>query len=131
MNNELLWNKFLENIKSSVNSMVYATWFSKTSLVSLDNNKAVILVPLDIHKKRLNENYQKLIVSILTKLTGNVYDLDFIVEEDKKATPLRITESSFFTSIVYFSFKKIFTLFILDKTSNNSCFVIIPCLHIK
>ena len=82
MSNDLLWKKFLENIKSSVNSMVYSTWFSKTSLASLDNNKATILVPLDIHKKRLSENYQDLISSILTKLTGNVYDLEFVLEQE-------------------------------------------------
>ena len=82
MNNELLWNKFLENIKNSVNSMVYTTWFSKTFLLSLDNNIATIVVPLDIHKKRLAENYQDLITSILTKLTGNVYDLEFVLEQE-------------------------------------------------
>lgn len=82
MNTELLWKKFLENIKNSVNSMVYTTWFSKTYLLSLDNNKAVIVVPLDIHKKRLSESYHGLITSILTKLTGNVYDLEFILENE-------------------------------------------------
>ena len=84
MNNELLWSKFLESIKNSVNSMVYTTWFSKTYLLSSDNNKAVIVVPLDIHKKRLSESYQDLIISTLTKLTGNVYDLEFILEQDTK-----------------------------------------------
>lgn len=82
MNNELLWNKFLENIKNSVNSMVYTTWFSKTNLLSLENNKAKIVVPLDIHKKRLSESYHDLITSILTKLTGNVYELEFVLEQE-------------------------------------------------
>lgn len=82
MSNELLWDKFLENIKSNVNSMVYSTWFNKTYLLSLDNNKAVIIVPLDIHKKRLSESYHDLITSVLTKLTGNVYDLEFVLEQD-------------------------------------------------
>ena len=82
MNNEILWNKFLEKVKSSVNSMVYSTWFSKTHLLSINNNKATIVVPLDIHKKRLSESYQELITSILTALTGNVYDLEFILEQE-------------------------------------------------
>ena len=84
MSNELLWNKFLENVKSSVNSMVYSTWFSKTYLLSIDNNKATIVVPLEIHKNRLSTRYQELITSILTKLTGNVYELDFILENEVK-----------------------------------------------
>ena len=93
MSNELLWNKFLETVKSSVNSMVYSTWFSKTYLLSIDNNKATIVVPLDIHKNRLSTSYQELITSILTKLTGNIYELDFILESDikvKKETPIII-----------------------------------------
>ena len=84
MSNELLWNKFLESVKSSVNSMVYSTWFSKTYLISLDNNKATIVVPLDIHKKRLSESYSTLITSILTSITGNVYELEFVLEGDVK-----------------------------------------------
>ncbi|MBQ8892708.1 MAG: chromosomal replication initiator protein DnaA [Bacilli bacterium] len=91
MSNELLWNKFLEQVKSSVNSMVYSTWFSKTYLVSIDNNKATIVVPLDIHKKRLSESYGELITSILTSLTGNIYDLEFVLEKEvqiKKETPI-------------------------------------------
>ncbi len=82
MSKELLWNKFLEIIKSSVNSMVYATWFSKTYLYSLDNNKAIIVVPLDIHKKRLSESYKDLVTSALTTLTGNIYELEFLLENE-------------------------------------------------
>jgi len=82
MSNELLWNKFLEQIKRSVNSMVFTTWFSETYLASIDNKKAVIVVPYNMHKKRLSENYQDLIVSILTNITGNVYDLEFVLENE-------------------------------------------------
>ena len=95
MNNEILWNKFLEKVKSSVNSMVYTTWFSKTYLLNIDNTKATIVVPLDIHKKRLSESYQDLIISILTTLTGNVYDLEFILEQEipKDKENIKITST--------------------------------------
>ncbi len=82
MNNELLWKKCLDSLKSSVNAMVYKTWFSKTNLISLDEKKAKILVPLEIHKKRLNDSYYDLISGIITKITGNVYDLEFVLEQD-------------------------------------------------
>lgn len=91
MSNELLWKKFLKNVKNSVNSMVYTTWFSKTYLLSLDNNKATIVVPLDIHKKRLSESYQDIIISILTNLTGNVYDLEFVLENE---TSINVNKTS-------------------------------------
>ena len=93
MSNDLLWNKFLDCVKNNVNSMVYSTWFSKTKLVKIEENKAIITVPLDIHKKRLRESYQDLISSILTKLTGNVYDLDFVLEQDlNKVEPPKIVQ---------------------------------------
>ena len=82
MSNELLWNKFLDKVKSSVNSMVYSTWFSKTYLAFISNNKATIVVPLEIHKKRLSENYNELITSILTEITGNIYNLEFVLENE-------------------------------------------------
>ena len=105
MNKELIWNKFLDEIKKAVNSLVFSTWFSTTYLYSIDNNKAIIIVPLDIHKKRLNEDYKELITSILTKITGNVYDLEFILENDnllekKEETP-NIIESNINTTKKY------------------------------
>ena len=82
MNNELLWNKFLENIKNNVNSMVYLTWFSKTYLFSLDNNVATIVVPLEIHRNRLCTIYNELITNVLTQITGKIYELNFILEQE-------------------------------------------------
>ena len=84
MSNELLWNNFLKEVKTHVNSMIFTTWFSKTKLLEIDNNKVIIVVPHDIHKKRLSESYSDLISSVLTKLTGNIYELDFILESDVK-----------------------------------------------
>ena len=61
MSNDLLWKTFLDKVQNSVNSMVYTTWFSKAKLVDIKGNKAIIIVPLDIHKKRLQETYYDLI----------------------------------------------------------------------
>ena len=82
MGEENIWNKFLETVKNNVNSMVYTTWFSKTHLLKIKNNKAIISVPLDIHKKRLAESYNDLINNILNKITGKTYDLEFVLEQE-------------------------------------------------
>ena len=42
MNYDLLWSKVLENIKVSVTSLVYITWFENTKLLKIENNEAVI-----------------------------------------------------------------------------------------
>ena len=107
MNNDILWNRFLETIKSSVNSMVYKTWFSKTHLANIDNQKATIIVPLDIHKKRLSEIYNDLIISVLTKLTGNVYEIEYILENElkKKEEPQIIQQQLFVDNSQKFNHK--------------------------
>ena len=57
VNNKILWEKFLENIKSDVSSLSYETWFKDTRLHKLDGNTAHVIVPFILHKKHLVENY--------------------------------------------------------------------------
>ena len=55
MDNKILWDKFLENIKSDVSSLSYETWFKDTRLHKLDGNTAHVIVPFILHKKHLVE----------------------------------------------------------------------------
>ena len=57
MDTLVIWNSFLEKIKEQVSSLSYETWFKDTKLVSLDNNTATVIVPMNLHKKHLKENY--------------------------------------------------------------------------
>ena len=82
MNNEILWNKVLDDIKSQVNSMIYETWFKPIKLHKLENNLATIVVPQKIHQKHIEETYSDLIKSTLAKITNNVYDFELILEND-------------------------------------------------
>ena len=82
MNYDLLWSKTLENIKLSVNSLVYKTWFQETKLYKLENDDAIIIVPMDFHRKHLNEKYLKEIVDNLFKVTNKVYNISFILQDE-------------------------------------------------
>ena len=84
MSNDQIWNKFLESIQSNVNSMVYTTWFSKTKLLSIEENKITLVVPLEIHRKRIQETYHNLIVNVFNKITGKMYEIEVLLEEEKK-----------------------------------------------
>ncbi len=84
MNKELLWEKFLNEIQKRVNSMVYAAWFSKTSLLDLKDKKALILVPHQIYKKHLSDSYLDLITNVLNDIVGDIDDVEFILEEELK-----------------------------------------------
>ena len=54
--NELFKN-FLEEIEQVVSLNVYNLWFSKIRPISLEGNTLKIVVPMDIHKSMLSENY--------------------------------------------------------------------------
>ncbi len=82
MNKDLLWKKFLEKVQSKVNAIVYSTWFANTYLFAINNNKLTISVPDIIHKQRIESAYQDLIVQTLSDITGNIYDLEFVLEDE-------------------------------------------------
>lgn len=88
MNVEFLWSNFLDQIKDKLSPVLFNTWFSETKLYRLHNGNAYIVVPLSVHKKHLIDNYNDLIVNTLSDVTGSMYDLVLLledeVEEEKK-----------------------------------------------
>ena len=84
MNTDLIWSKFLDKVQTEVNSIVYATWFSNTNLYKIKDNIATITVPMEIHRKHLNDSYSKLITDTLFLITNQMYDLNFILEDEIK-----------------------------------------------
>ena len=105
MNVDVIWSKVLEQIKSELNSLSYEAWFSETKLHKLDNGKAYIIVPMEIHKKHILNNYSDIVIDNLNSLTGTNYEIyllspDEIEEEEEKAkvaenteTPVQINEN--------------------------------------
>jgi len=82
MNTNNLWDNFLDIICQKTNPVSFNTWFNNLKLISLDNNKIVIQVPMIIHKKILSENYYSLIDDSLNELTGINYDVEFVLEDE-------------------------------------------------
>ena len=82
MNVDVLWNKILKQLETELNSISYKTWFSETSLYKLENNVAYIIVPMQVTKKHLTDNYSNLIIDKLQKETNNMYDLEFFLSSE-------------------------------------------------
>ena len=82
MNYDLVWSKVLENIKLSVTSLVYITWFENTKLYKIDANEATIIVPMEIHRKHLTDKYLQEIINCLYVVTNQTYDINFILEDE-------------------------------------------------
>ena len=84
LNNDLIWGKLLNNIKTSVNSIMYTTWFQTTKLHKLENGQAIILVKNEIQKNHLRDKYYDFIQSNLQTITNTNYDLIFKNEDEIK-----------------------------------------------
>ena len=84
LNNDLIWDKLLNNIKTSVNSIMYTTWFQTTKLHKLENGQAIILVKNEIQKNHLRDKYYDFIQSNLQTITNSSYDLIFKNEDEIK-----------------------------------------------
>lgn len=82
MNVQSLWKNFLEIINNKVNPISFNTWFKDASLIGIDNGKATIQVPMVLQKNLLMKNYYDLIEETFLSLTGENYDIDFVLEDD-------------------------------------------------
>lgn len=82
MNNEGLWNNFLEIIQEDLSTFSFDTWFKDTKLYSLKNNVATVIVPVLLTKKHLEDNYLDMMIEVMNKLTGNTVSFNFILEDE-------------------------------------------------
>ena len=77
MNLDMLWNNFLKKIKEYVSALSYETWFQDTKLVSIRDNCAIVIVPMELHKKHLMENYQEIMETTLQEVSGSNFTFKF------------------------------------------------------
>lgn len=82
MNTEIIWNNFLEKIKERISPLSYDTWFKDTKLYKIEKNTAVIVVPMILHKKHLEENYLEEIEEIFNLITGTNFTLQFKLDSE-------------------------------------------------
>lgn len=86
MNVDELWQTFLDNIKTAINSASYVAWFNDLKVHNIEDNVISLEVPMEIHKSILGSNYYSLIEETLFKLTGINYDIKFLTKEDLEIT---------------------------------------------
>ena len=84
MDLENIWIVFLKKMEMKLKPVLFQTWFQDTKLIKLENDLAVIQVPLDVHTKHLKENYNDLIKETLLEITDNLYNIKYLTEEEIK-----------------------------------------------
>ena len=82
MNVDVLWNKILDQLKNELNSLTFKTWFNETKLYKLEDNKAYVIVPMEITKKHISEKYSTLIVNKINKETNGNYELLLFLDSE-------------------------------------------------
>ncbi len=88
LNIQTLWQNFLAIINNKVNPISFNTWFKDASLLEIENGKAIIQVPMILQKNLLMKNYYDLIEETFQSLTGENYDIDFVLEDEMKNEPI-------------------------------------------
>jgi len=78
----VFWSKILEQLKEELSSLSFDTWFKETKLYKLEDDKAIIIVPMPIHKKHLSDNYHSVLVNKINDIVGGNYDVEFWLEEE-------------------------------------------------
>ena len=82
LNVDIVWSKLLSKLKDKLSTLSFNTWFSETELYKLQDGKAIIIVPMLIHKRNLGGQYSDLISSLLYEITNSNYELIFCLKED-------------------------------------------------
>ncbi len=74
MTNEILWTNVLETLSREINPISFNTWLNNTKLIALENQKAIIKVPMKCHKIMLTQTYYEPLSNALFNLTKKEYE---------------------------------------------------------
>lgn len=97
-----IWSVFLAKIEVKLKPVLYQTWFKDTHLKSITADTATIIVPYDVHKKHLTDNYGNIIQETFMEVTGSIYKFKYLTEDEVKneepVTEIKENDSSIFES---------------------------------
>lgn len=98
MDNLRLWHKFLETIKPNISPANFKTFFSKTLLKNVGEDKITLSTPHAFIKETLNQRHLPLIESTFENLLGKKVNIELIVKE-LEASPKDEGEEDFFQPV--------------------------------
>jgi chromosomal replication initiator protein len=85
-NLSIIWNQLLKEMEDKLSRPSFETWLKTTRPLSIQENNFIIEVPNDFTKKWLVDHYQKTIVNVLKKITGEHYNIHFIISQGSEFT---------------------------------------------
>ena len=86
MNNDDLWNSFLENIKKDITNVSFDTWFNDedTKFYSFKDNVVTIVVNQELIKNHLENHYLDIMTDAMSNVTNTPVSFNIILESDLK-----------------------------------------------
>ena len=79
-----IWTQALSIIKNDTLPVSYSTWIETIIPVDIINDSIILQVPYEYNKTMIEERYAQLIKNTLMYITGNNYELDIRVKDEKK-----------------------------------------------
>ena len=87
MTNEELWQSVLAQIQLNISPANFATWFTNTSISSIEDSSVIVSVPNSFSKEWLEQKYNKDILKILKTLDENIKDVKCVVNPANTNVP--------------------------------------------
>ena len=91
MDMNIVWTKMLEQIKETTSPALYGYWFEKTKFIKENGDVLIIQVEMQSQKNALKDRYNNTIIDILKSLTGNIYTLEYYLQEELEAKKINNT----------------------------------------
>lgn len=98
MDNLRLWQKFLEIVKHQLSAGNFRTFFSKTTVQGLDNDKIVLSSPSAFIQETLQKRHLPLIEGAFEQILGKKLKIELIVKQSVKDT-LEESDDDFFQPV--------------------------------
>src|SRR5256712_1601918 len=87
VNAKQIWQTSLERLQTKVQPAIFTTWFQGTSAYSFQDGIFVVRVPTTFAKAHLEGRFVDLIRSILSEITGDRVEVQFIVAKEAAPNP--------------------------------------------
>lgn len=79
-----VWKQTLSIIKNDVIPVSFDTWIEPVIPLSMSEDTIILQVPYEYNKTMIEERYGELIKNALLYITGNSYELDVRIKDEKK-----------------------------------------------
>lgn len=109
-----VWEDVLKQLSEEISAVSYDSWIKPITAEAIDDTKITLKVPFTVNKNMIMTKYFSLIESCLESVTSHSFDIEVIVEEEKKEDPFNdpITEESTLNS------KYTFSSFVVGNNNN-------------